>query len=270
MVEKQIKNTYARLEKVLTLAGLAFIVVACLANAYSVYLNFRFINDPIGAIYYFRNIIILGGGFAIGHLLTKKSVDNSLQNMLFAGVVYAVLASAIYWIVDLIRVDLQNIFGIPPFPWGRIAFEGGATLALIVALVIALISRHKPKFSAVGAVAKIVLIVSFIIYQLRTLIPAAGADFSNASVWLIIAGYLTTPIVIAFIAFVLLKNVKILLDRAFYASFVGVAYTALIYALWDFRTDASSEATNIFSIVVSLISIIATVVLLWHVRRAVK
>lgn len=270
MIEKQTKNTYARLEKVLTLAGLVLIVVGCIANAFSAYLNIGFVSQPIDVIYYFRNIILLGGGFAIGYLLTRKSERITLRDKLFAGVFYAILASSLSWMLDLIRFGLRNTTDIPRFPWGWVLFEGIPLIALITTFVLVVVSQRKLNRSAVGAVAKISLIASFVLYQLYVLIPSPGADFSNTSVWLTVAGYLTTPLVVAVVSFLVLKNVKILFDRLLYASFIGAAYVILMYALWDFRTDASSEATNVFSIVVTFISLAAAGSMLWQARRAIR
>jgi FtsH-binding integral membrane protein len=111
--KKQKNETFTHLEKIFVLTGLALVIVGCIANLYSAYINMRFIHDPIDLLYYFRYIILLGGGFAAGYLFTKKSPQH---NQLFVGVGYAVLAITLYWMLDLARTGLQSFSGIAPTP----------------------------------------------------------------------------------------------------------------------------------------------------------
>lgn len=275
--KKQTINTDTHLEKILTIAGLTLIIVGCIANLYGAYSNLRFIHDPIDLIYYFRYLILLGGGFAVGYLFAKKSTNHKQYNKLFWGVFYAVLAMALYWLFDLARVGFQNSFGYPSYPWGRIIFDGIPLLSVIAALSVAYVSQYKSNRSDLSTFAKIVIILSFIVYQVYIL--ASGAYFlitgtatydPNMPTWLIIGSYLITPLVIAIVSYALLNNIKKRFDRLFYAVFIGTFYSAFTFVLWEFRTDASYEATNIFSSIVTALTILFAGVLLWRARKAVK
>ena len=276
-VKKQKISTYTHLEKILTLAGLTLIIVGCIANLYGAYANLRFIRDPIDIIYYFCYIILLGGGFTVGYLLTKKSARRTQYNQLFLGVVYAVLAMALYWLFDSVRVGLQSLFGPPSFPWGKIVFMGAPLLAALTVLVVAYFSQYKPSRSDLNPFAKVAIILSFIVYQVYML--ASGAYYlitgtatyvPNTPVWLIIGSYLITPLVIAIVAYLLFNNIKQRFDRLFYAILIGMLYSSLILVLWEFRTDPASEATNIFSNIVTALSILFVSVLVWRTRKAIK
>lgn len=275
--KKQKISTYTHLEKILTLAGLTLIVVGCVANLYGAYTNQRFIRDPIDIIYYLRYIVLLGGGFIAGYLLTKKSARLTQYNQLFLGVVYAVLAMALFWLFDLARFGLQGLFEHTAYLWGRIVFMGTPLLSALTVLVVAYFSQYRSNRSDLSTFAKIVIALSFIVYQVYMraseayhLITGTATYDPNMPVWLIIGSYLTTPLVIAIVAYPLFNNIKQRFDRLFYAALIGMFYSTLILVLWEFRTDASSESTNIFSNIVTALSILFVGVLLWRARKAIK
>jgi hypothetical protein len=278
MIKKQTKNTYAKLEKVLTIAGLSLILIGCLANLYSAFTNQRFIYDLIDPIYYFRYIILLGGGFAIGYLITKKSSQRTRYNRLYLGVIYAVLTMALFGLFDVARVPLQSLFGYDPaYPWGKILFMGMPLLAIIAALIIAYFTQHKANRSDPSAFAKIAIALCFIAYQVYMLasgayylITGAATYAPNMPVWLIVGSYLVTPLAIALVSYFVLFNMKIRSDRIFYAALIGTLYGTLTFVLWEFRTDASAEATNIFSGIVTIMTLLFASILLWRSRLATK
>lgn len=231
-------NTYARLEKILTLAGLVLVITGCIANLYSAYVNMRFIHDPIDFIYYFKYVILLGGGFAAGYLLTKKSTQSAKYNRLFIGVVYAFLAMALFWLFDVMRVGLQNLFEYPSYPWGKIVFMGLPLFSVIVTLIGAFWLQYKPSRPNISPLAKGTIVISFIVYELYILVSSAyflaiGDATYEASqpMWLVIGHYLINPLVIAIGSYLLLSNVKRLFARLFYAVLIGAFYATFTFAL---------------------------------------
>jgi hypothetical protein len=277
MIKKQTKNTYTQLEKVLTLAGLTLVIVGCLANIYSAPFNLHYANDPIDYIYYFRYLILLGGGVTIGYLFTRQPASQPRHSKLFAGASYAVLAIALYLVLDLARFGLQGLFGTPPFPWGKLIFMGGPLLAIIITMIIAYFLQYKSNQPSLSIFTKIAIILSFIAYQVYTLVSGTyyliigTATYDpNMPIWVIIGSYLIIPLVITIVSYALLNNIKKSFDRLFNAVLIGTLYSSLSFVLWEFRTDVSIEATNIFSNLVVALTLLFAGVLLWQARKAVK
>lgn len=277
MIKKQTKDTYTQLEKVLTLAGLTLVIVGCLANIYSAPFNLHYVNDPIDYIYYFRYLILLGGGLTIGYLFAKQSTSQSRYDKLFIGVSYAAMATALYQLIDLSRVGLQGLFGPLPFPWGKLIFMAGPLLAIVTALIVAYFLQYKSNRSTVSVFAKIIIILSFIAYQVYTLVSGTyyliigTATYDpNMPIWLIIGSYLIIPLVIVIVSYALLNNIKKSFDRLFCAILIGTFYSTMGFVLWEFRTDASVEATNVFGTIVAALTLLFAGVLLGQARKAVK
>lgn len=258
-------NAYAHLEKILTLAGLLVIIVGCAANLYGACANLRFIHDPIDVIYYFRYSILLAGGFAVGCLsVVKKSTR---YNQLFVGVAYAVLAMTLYWLFDLARVSLQNLIGFLSYPWGKLLFMGMPLLSVIAASIVACFSQYQSNRSDLSAFTKAAIIFSFIVYQVYILASGSVVYDSTMPVWIIIGSYLINPLAIAIVSYLLFTTVQKWVDRLFYAVLVGMFYSTLTFVLWEFRTDPSSDATNIFSSTVTALAILFAGILLWRIRK---
>jgi hypothetical protein len=268
MTKRQTKNNYSKLEKVLTSAGLLLIAVGFIANLYSAYTNLRFIHDTIDVAYYLRYIIILGGGFAIGFLLVK---DREKSNSLFRGSVYAALAMTLFWLFDLMRLGIMNLLGFPSFPWGKIIFEGGSLIAVTATLLIAYFSQFKSKLSTVSKTAKYTLIASFVMSQGYYLVTSILMSGESDPAWAgFVLSYLTHPLLITIIAFLLLKNIKEMFSRIFYSVIVGVFFFTLTIVLWEFQTNTHYD-NIVFSGVTSIIVALALIaVLLWQARKAVK
>ena len=270
-------QSYAGLEKILTIAGLILIVVGCVANLYGAYVNLRFIRDPIDVIYYLRYALMLSGGFAIGYWLRRKSPRVNQADRLFLAVAYAVLALAFYWLFDLARFGLQSLTNQLLYPWGKLVFEGIPLLSVLASLVVAYVWQFRPQRSSLSSVAKLVIILSFIIYQVYMLVSGpimvllGQATYTpGVPLWLTLVSYLTIPLLIAAAAYLVFGGVKSSFDRLFYAVLVGMLYSSLTMVLWEFRTDATSEATNIFSNIVTAIDLIYVGLILWRARHAIK
>jgi hypothetical protein len=267
------KSTPVSLEKIVTFAGLAVVIVGCIANLYGAFANIRFINNPWDIGYYFRFLIMLGGGFAIGYFATRKLKANRL----FIGVFYAILTVALFWLIDTARLGVQMVFSEPLFPWGMILFTLTSVIALVGTGLVAYFAQYKPKRSNFSTSAKLILIGSFVIYNVFSLAQEAyyllsGTIEFDTGVpqWLYAVGHLTTPLAIALFAYLLLGRLKLRLERLFYAAFIGTLYSALIMVLWEFRTNAEAEATNIFSGIVATLSLLFVGVLVWRARKAIK
>lgn len=266
---------FVKANGIITLAGLVIIIIGILANLFSIYNNRGFIDDPISSIYYARYIIILGGGFIIGYLLTKKNTTKN--DRLFLGINYAALAVALSWVFDLIRVTFQNIFGYAPYPWSKTIFECLPLLPVIAILVLAYFLQYKPKRTDFSKLAKITLIASFLIWVIYNLFSGAydlitgAATFApNQPIWQTIISYATMPIAILIISYVLLNAIKQRFDRLFLAILIATFYNILIFVLWEFRTDASADASTIFGNVVTFICVPYTGIILWKVRKSIK
>jgi hypothetical protein len=93
---------------------------------------------------------------------------------------------------------------------------------------------------------------------------------ANFPLWLNLINYLTSPLAVAILGYVLLSKIKRRFDRLFYAILIAALYGTLSTILWEFRVDATYEATNIFNSVVVTLSLLFVTVLLWRVRKATK
>jgi hypothetical protein len=268
------KEVVSRLNSTFAFAGLALVIVGCLANIYSASANLRFIHDPIDLIYYFRYIILLGGGFAAGYLLTKKTTKYSRH---YTGAIYAALAMSVYWLLDFARVGIQNSFTGLTYPFTKIVFIGMPLVAVACIVLVAYLTQRRPQHSDVSTFSKSAIIISFVVYQAYNLIVSSYSlmlDLANRSsdtfVWMAAIAYLTSPIVITIISYFLLTSVKRHMNNLFYATVAGVFYATLTSVLWEFRTDVSHESTPIFSVVVTIVAVIFVAALLWQARRVTK
>jgi hypothetical protein len=277
MTKKQTNPLIPQSEKILALAGLAIVIIGCIANLYGAYINRRFIHDFIDPLYYFHYLIILGGGFLTGYLAVKKSSKLVRDARIFMGVSYATLAMMLYWLCDLLRFALQNVVGMPSYPWGKIYFEGGAIITLVAVVVIAYFSQRRPNRTVVSTITKGLLVGSFgltLIYstasEIHDLMVGTASFDANFPLWLNLINYLTSPLAVAILGYVLLSKIKRRFDRLFYAILIAALYGTLSTILWEFRVDATYEATNIFNSVVVTLSLLFVTVLLWRVRKATK
>lgn len=261
-----------RLERVLAIAGLALIVTGCIASIYGAFTNIRFIHEPINSIYYFRYLVLLGGGFAAGYLLAQKS---ALYAKLFIGVAYAVLAMVLFWLFDFARVGLQSVFNMPPYPLGKIIFMGAPLLFAVITLVVAYASQHKANHASVSPFTKGAILTSFIMYQVGILaselyyLVIDTAVHEPTTLWLVLGSYLLSPLAVAIVSYAFLSAVK-RFDRLFYAALIGMLYSTLTLVLWEFHLDPSLEATNSFGNIATTISVMYAGILIWYARKAIK
>ncbi len=272
--KQQKKRLYARLENLFVTAGMALIAIGCAANLYGAYVSRSFIHDPLDASFYLRYIILLGGGFAAGYLLAGKAVRRTMSGRLFLGIAHAMLAVSLFWLLDLARLGIQNLGATPSYPLGKIAFMGVPLLAAAIVFAFAYFSQHRPNRPGVSVLTKATIIASFAAYEVYVLVSGAyavitgGATFGpDASAWSIISSYLTTPLVIAALSYLLLSGVRKRRSRLFYAVMTGMFYSIFTLVLWEFQTAASYDAAKAFGTATTALALLSTGALLWQARR---
>lgn len=272
MNKKQIKYPYSQLEKILAITGLLVIIIGCVANIYGVYNNLRFINDStLTFLYYSRYVLLLGGGFALGYLITKKR-----ENKLFAAVFYATLTLALSLLIDIVRIVLFTLGGISDL-LGDMLFFGAPILSLVAAMIVATLSHIRKDRDILNRLTKTTLIAAFFIYELFMLATSVyfhvakdALHDTSVPTLVLVGSLLTLPLVIALVSYLLLNKIKTRIDRLFYATFIATLYAALTIVLWELRTDASADATYIFNAAVSVVTLVFAGVLLWLTRKALK
>lgn len=270
MTKKQ-KNTFTSTEKILATTGTALVIFGSLSSIYYWYINQRFVYELPSLVYYLNYLIILSGGFAIGYLLTRKG---SQHNKTFAGATSALLAILLYSLTFAVPFISERIFGSLPFPWGRIFFDGAPIIALIITFVIAYSLQFRRRHNALTLTSMKTFVAIFVIAQLYDIgnmiywtITSPSSDYSTSPLWLLVGGYLINPLVISLIAFLSFKRIKSMTQRLFSAAFIGTLSYVLLYALWNFRTDVTVEATNIFQLVSVVILLLFTGGLIWRISR---
>jgi hypothetical protein len=276
MVKKQ-KSKIAPYEKILAKSGAVLVALAAASSIYYLYANRSFVHDLFGLAYYLNYLLILGGGFAIGYLLSRGTDKSS---KVYIGATYALLAMSLYSLIYVVPFLIDRFYGMLPFPWGRILFEGLPIFALLLTTLIAYIFQFRPgkglspqsmkSFVRIFALAQIYSISNLVYWTVMTPSAEVSDQSLQTPLYITIAGYLSNPIVIALAAFLLIGTVKNLSARIFAASFIGAFSSALLYILWNFRTDPSADSINVFQLFVFSITMIATVLLILKVRKAAK
>lgn len=269
MVKKQ-KDTLKPIEKTLATAGIAIVIFGCLSSIFYWYVNQRFVYEPLSLVYYLNYLIILGGGFAIGYLLARKG---SQLGKLYTGATYAFLTMLFYSLTFGVRFIVEGLFGSIPFPWGRIFFEGAPFIALIITFLVAYFLQFRRRSTSPSIVTMRTFVGIFLVAQLYDIgnliywsVTTPNSD-STSPLWLVIGGYLINPLAVALIAFLSFRRVKGTTQRLFSAAFIGTFSYILLYSLWNFRTDATAEATNVFQIVSVVILLVITGGLIWRISR---
>lgn len=276
MTKNKQQNT--RIEKILTLAGIGLVILGCLASIFAVSTNMRFIHDVFpSSIYYVTNALLLGGGFLAGYSLTRKA--SGTQARLFNGVAYALVAFALYFVVDMLRFLIgYATAGSLEYPGQMLLFHGSPLFALAIATTLAYFTQYRTKSAEVSTVSKWTLVTAFVAYQLYAVgtsvyyiatVPQA-TDAYSAPVLLLITGYLVNSLLIAVVAFLALSKIKTFSQRLFYAAAIGAFSQSLMMVLWDFRTDAALASTQIFEIFVYSIVLIVSALLVLKTRAASK
>lgn len=271
MAKKQKLKNNKESEKTLALAGTLLTILAVVSSIYYWYVNQRFITDVFPSlIYYISYVVIMGGGFAVGYLLTRKA---SVTTKLLAGSTYALLAMSLYDLVSAMNFVIGNAFMVP-YPWGAILFNGAPLLALVATIIIGLLVRFSRNSKTQDTLPKRTFIGLFLAAQLYNIgniiywaFFATGGEPSDTPLILTIAAYVLNPLTIMVVAYLVLGRIKGKTSRLFYAAFIGSFVEVLSYSLWNFRTDPSADATNVFSEFVVVIIALAVGLLLLKVHR---
>jgi hypothetical protein len=276
-IQKQ-KRSIQNIERTLTYAGLAVISVGCVASIFYASTNQRFIYDLFPtAFYYLQYLLLLGGGFVVGYVATKPQ-PGFRYSRLFSAVCYAFLAVSLFTIYDIVRVLAQNTLGDFDYPFGKYVFELGAVIALLITSGVALVLQNRRKVVGFSNKANWIFITTFLFGQLYLYGEAVIYRLTQSSLpyyetnpwWPDAAGFLLNPIIVALVSYVALSRITDRSKRILYAVFISSFFAVLISVLWNFRTDASYEATFVFQSFVSLISLVAAALLILKVRTATK
>lgn len=268
---KKYKDKYPHLEKTLTVAGVMLIFFAITATLFSAWNNRGFVYEPLDIVYYLRYLLILCGGYFIGYMLQSKKPRDLF---VFNGVSYSLFAILTFFSLDFIRIPLRNLFGILPYPWEKIMFEGSPLIALAVVAVIAIILEKYTSAKKSNHIFKWLFIILFIIQQIGMFIYPASISilpqFSLVLLWTILLGIIITPLFIAIVAYLLLGNIKESLSRVFFSSIIGAIYGAAYIVAWEFSINPMAEATNIFGYVAAISVLALTAVLIWRARKTAQ
>ena len=275
MPKKQ-KSTNVPVEKILIIAGLSLIILGCISSIYYAAINQRFIwSAPtvMSSFYYLSYLITLGGGFLAGYGLTKGTV----RSKLFSGVAYGLLAAIFYFLLFAVQFLIQIFFGYLPYPWGMYLFNGSPLYALILTVLAAYLLQYRTKLTEFNVKAKLLFVVAFLTSEVYSIanniyfsLTAPGEYDSTVAPWMIVAGYLARPLVVAAVAYLFLGVVKNRLHRLFYAAFIGSFANILMLVLWNFQTDPYVAAVNQFQIFSLIVIIFATGLLIVKTRLAAK
>jgi hypothetical protein len=266
---KKLPRQYNKLEKVLTTAGVILLGVTLIATVFGLWQNYRFISDGIDVVYYNRYLLILGGGFLVGYLVSRMKQPKAPPS--FSGVVYSLFAYIIFNLLDMLRTLMANPIGTLDFPWGKIIFEGLPILVVAIVLIFALFLIRKA--SDTHRTLHWVVVLAFIVQQVSSLVlilALYGSVGSDGPLWANLLTIITTPLFVAVISYLLLGRVKGFLGRAFYASLIGTFFGAISLVVWEFRTNPEADATQIFSVAVFIAVIVFTALVIWRARRAIR
>ncbi|MDX2776605.1 hypothetical protein PV379_04545 [Streptomyces caniscabiei] len=253
MVKKQ---TPLSIEKILTFTGIMLILLGCIANSYNAATNMRFIHDFLDSIYYLRFVMLLGGGFTIGYLLSK---GKGFFPKAMPGVFYALFAVTLYNVFDSLRIVVQHVFGEMTFPWSAFFFEGMPLVALLITVAFLIWSPRKTR--SISTAAKTTFVIAFVANQLFLMV--------TAPVELAWASYILSPLAIFLVAYALFGRVQPMLERNFLAAFIGVVYSTLPVVLWEFQTNPSADATQSYAVVVIVASATTTALLTFLTYKAI-
>lgn len=271
MTKKQ-SSTNLPIEKNLTIAGIALVVLGIFANCIATPNNLQYMYDVLDLGYYYRYVILLGGGFLVGVGVSLRK-SKALQDRLFSGATYALIAMSVFMVLDNMRLlTMQDLL----FPWGKYSFYGLPLAALLLTAVVAFVAERQSK--QLSDRTKLVAVALFLFTQLYQLAytvfylsqDAQGYSTDIQSILLSVGYYITHPLVIALAAYLLLGNVKSRLNRLFYSTFIGATATYLMLVLWEFSMDPTVTATNIFSMFTLVIVALVSVLLILKTRVASK
>jgi hypothetical protein len=271
---KKLPQKYDKLDKVIIIAGLTLLIITIIATVFGWSQTHLFQPDAIDLVYYSRYLVILGGGFLIGYLISRiRQPKASRSAISFIGIVYSLLAYSVFILLDMLRVLVVNPIGTLPFPWGKVVFEGLPILAIVIVIILALLLiRRTPGTSRPLHWA---VVMTFVAQQLSfillTVIPYGGGEaISSTTLWAVLLGIITTPLFVGVISYLFLGKIKNILTRTFYAALIGVLFEALSIVVWEFRTNAEAAASEIFGMAVFIGVLVFTAVVIWRAHRALR
>lgn len=276
MKTKQKRNrnhSYSKLERILSVAGVGVIILGVFITLYSIPKNLHYVHDPLDVVYYSLNILLLGGGFLAAFFATRR---RTLESRLFAGAVYALLAMIVYSVSDIGRLIVQDLAGEIHYPVGKIVFTGLPVVALGVVIALAFIVERKS--IVLSAIAQYAFIGVFLLGQLYLtglmvflqLTRSEYVSSMDVNILMQILQYVAQPILVAMLAFLLFTTITSRRTRVFYASFIGGFYFTLYGILWEFSTDPYVDHMVLFGSIVTLVMVLATWLLIWRARLAIK
>lgn len=279
MKKKQIFRQYISLEKFLSFTGAGVLCLAILATMYYIGAHYRFPNSPrvlsnIGqSVYYFGNILLLGGGFVLGLLLHKTHKIAESSSPLTSGVSFALLAQLVFLSFEGLRAIAMPLYEKLTYPWGVLIFSYMPLYSLIVTIVIGMIIKSRTMLLARSRSFMILLIILFALAQITmhasVFANSTGAVMDADTLMISLLGIIASPVAIFVATFLLLGRVASRLQRAFYATFVATTYLVAQSAIWNLLTSPLVQQMQMMSMVATIILLTGAVVFIWMARRAV-
>ena len=263
--KNQNQNNYSGLEKVIAVAGLSAVILGLIANLFGAFENRRFMHNPLDLVYYYRYMILLGGGFVAGLLFANKT---TVLAKIFNGTTYAVLGVLLFTLIDLARLPLGNILGELSYK----LFILAPVLALGTLLILAFILQNKFNVISKSAIVSLFLLSQLLILAngLYYLFIIGAQSHFQTPIWEILISYLTAPLVIAGVSYLFLQKLNNKFDRIFFSVLIGSLYGIFMTVVWEFRTDPSAAATTNFGYAIAVLSLLYVGMIIWRSRLAVR
>ncbi|MFZ1301171.1 MAG: hypothetical protein WAQ27_01150 [Candidatus Microsaccharimonas sp.] len=264
---------------VLIISGLLSLLLTMLATVFSFAANNSYIFDFIDAVYYARFIVIILGGFTVGAIFayfSRKKQSKKVQktiNLTFTGLSFGLLAYSLYILYDYIRVLTQPFYGDPGYPWGKLIFEGAPLAALLTVLVLAIILHLKGRIvSASERWFEKVFVGVFIAQIAAALVSLVFilqyAEMSDMTLLIGLLNVIVSPLAIAAVAYFSFKAIKQKTTRLFVSSYIAMLYAFVQSLGWEFRTNPEYQATLIFSTVLTVVTYLGAMAVIFLYRRA--
>lgn len=262
----------AKIERLFSIVGGALIVLTIIATIISSFANRGFVHDPLELSYYWRHLLLIGGGFAIGYFVPfRRQPKAKLAERTLAGITHGLLAYIVFYILDFTRYFVTALFGQPHYPLAKFLFEGLPLTAVLLTLALSFaIFGTKPQLTQTRKMQKI-FVAAFVIEEVgvivTTFLATRYAEISPALIPILLLGIVTRPLFIAGVAFLLLGRIKSRLHRSFYAAFIGAVYFVTTQVIWEFRLNASYDSTIRFSLIAEVVLLFASIFLIWRMHH---
>ena len=263
-------QSYNFIEKPIIIFGAVILCIGIIANIFSLFHSLGYITDTLSFLYYIRYIIMIISGIIMGIAFAAK------KNKLFSCIIYTLLTTSLYFTLDIFRAFCNRTFGYFAFPWGKILFEGAPLFAVAITILFIIFAKNKQAIHE--KYTKILLVACFAVYQFYLIFDTVYAlasgiatfDAATTTIWLIIVSIVCNPIIIAIISYISLGPINNRFNRLFFATIIATLGYLFVLLIWEFRTDASAEATNLFSLIVNIVEIIFVSGLLYNVRTIMR